>query len=60
MTVKRDFAKDGGDLDASMDQLIEVLARLLGGPPPQRQTPISDLRFEDKRAIHVVEKELED
>jgi hypothetical protein len=62
MTVKRDFARDGGELDASMDQLVEVLAQLLDEPAsPQNQNAavIADLHSGNDRGIHVIESEPE-
>ena len=59
MTVKKQFAQDGGDLDASMDQLVEVLAQLLdepAGPQNQDAAPaIADLHSGNDRGIHVIE-----
>jgi len=59
MTVKKQFAQDGGDLDASMDQLVEVLAQLLdepAGPQTQDTAPaIADLPSGNDRGIHVIE-----
>jgi hypothetical protein len=63
MTVNKCFAQHGGDLDASMDQLVEVLAQLLDEPAePQNEgsaVVIADLHLKDARVIHVVEKEAE-
>ncbi len=56
MTVKRDFAQDGGELDACMDQLVEVLVQLLEDKvDPHIPSPIGDLHSENDRAIHVIE-----
>jgi hypothetical protein len=63
MTVKKQFAQDGGDLDASMDQLVEVLAQLLDDAAcPQNQDPapaIEDLHSGNVRGIHVIEEQPE-
>ena len=61
MTVKKQFAEDGGDLDASMDQLVEVLAQLLDDAADQQNQhvapAIADLHSGNDRVIHVIEKE---
>jgi len=61
MTVNKQFALDGGELDAFMEQLAEVLAQLLdepAGPQNQGTEPaIADLHSENARVIHVIEKE---
>jgi hypothetical protein len=58
MTVKKQFAQDGGDLDGCMDQLIEVLAQLLdepvSAPNPGAAPPAADLHSGNDRVIHVV------
>jgi hypothetical protein len=63
MTVNKQFAHDGGDLDASMDELVEVLAQLLdepAGTQNQDASPaIADLHSGDDRGIHVIESEPE-
>jgi hypothetical protein len=63
MTVNKKFAVNGGDLDALMDQLVEVLAQLLEEPVgPQNQghlVGMSDLHLGNDRGIHVIEKEPE-
>lgn len=63
MTVNKQFALDGGGLDASMEQLVEVLAQLLeepAGPLNQGAAPvIADLHSGDGRVINVIEKEPE-
>ena len=59
MTIKKHFAIDGGDLDASMDELVEVLAQMLDEPTSaenQGTTPaIVDLHSPNDRVIHVIE-----
>jgi hypothetical protein len=59
MTVNKQFAQEGGELDASMDQLIEVLAQLLDEPAsPQNQDAalvMADLHSEYDGGIHVIE-----
>jgi len=61
MTVNKHFAQDGGDLDASMDQLVEALAQLLDEPAHPQIQPVapavSDLHLGDNRAIHVIDNE---
>jgi hypothetical protein len=61
MTVNKQFAHDGGDLDASMDQLVEVLVQLLAesASPQNQDAPpaIVDLHSGDDRGIHVIERQ---
>jgi hypothetical protein len=65
MTIRKQFAQEGVALDDCLDQLVEVLARLLDEAPnppappennPASVTAIADLRSGNDRAIHVVEK----
>jgi hypothetical protein len=59
MTVNKQFAHDGGEIDASMDQLIEALTQLLDEPAsPQNQDAalvMADLHLENDGGIHVIE-----
>jgi hypothetical protein len=59
MTVKKQFALDGGDLDASMDQLVEALAQLLDEPAGAKNqgaaAATTDLHSRDERGTHVME-----
>jgi hypothetical protein len=58
MTVRKQFAEDGGELDACMDQLVEVLVQLLAEPNvPGVPIASTDLHSENTRAIHVSEDE---
>lgn len=59
MIVKKQFASDGGGLDASMDQLIEVLAQMLEEPKESADGAgaAGDLHSADNRVIHVVVQE---
>jgi len=62
MTVNKQFAEDCGDLEASMDQLVEVLAQLLDEPAspqnPDAAPPIADLHSGHDRGIHVIGNKL--
>jgi hypothetical protein len=59
MIVKKRFMKDGDDLDACMDQLVEVLAQLLEEPTGHgtvaASSSVAHLHSGDARDIHVVE-----
>jgi len=59
MTVKKQFAQDGADLEVRMDQLVVVLAQMLDEPAaadrPAKTSPNADLRSVDDRDIHVIE-----
>jgi hypothetical protein len=57
MTVNKRFAEDGDELDAFMDQLVEVLAQTLieSSERGDSTAAIEDLRSENERAIHVIE-----
>jgi hypothetical protein len=60
MTVKKLFTLDAGELDVSMEQLVEVLAQLLAErADPHHATPIDDLHLLHDRAIHVIDSETE-
>ncbi len=60
MTVNKRFAQDGGELDACMDQLVQVLVQLLEDKvDPHIPSPIGDLHSDSERAIHVSESEPE-
>ena len=62
MTLNKQFAQDCVSLGDCMDQLVEVLAQLLGEESntpapvdcPPVVTAIADLRSTNTRAIHVV------
>lgn len=53
MTVHQHFAQDRGQLDACMDQLVEVLVQLLAEPEPGVRMACTHLHSESDRAIHV-------
>ena len=61
MTVKRQFAENCGDLDAPMDQLVEILTQLLAettaGETIDATNAAVDLHSENGRAIHVISED---